>query len=139
MGIERAIAALKFKLQWYSSPMIADQWCETSAGTGLAACRLDDAVREQFRALGLLVDDLRKVKTQRVSELPQTVICSHAAGALPLHQCVSAHNEFDSRPSRLRDPDLEVCVYHDAAWPRCEAFAGFTSPATLQAAVGTQA
>ena len=37
----------------------------------------------------------------------------------------SASDEFDFEAARLRDPDLEVCVYHDARLAEVRSFRGF--------------
>jgi uncharacterized protein YqiB (DUF1249 family) len=76
--------------------------------------------------LGWLVDDLRSVKSQRVSAVATD--CDLYLTPLELCRYTSVFRltyEFDFEASRLRDPDLEVCVYHDARLAEVRSFRGF--------------
>ena len=79
-----------------------------------------------FVRLGWLVDDLRQVKAPRVSTV--SADCDLYLTPLELSRYTSVFRltyEFESEDSRLRDPDLEVCVYHDARLAEVRSFRGF--------------
>jgi uncharacterized protein len=107
--------------------MIADQWCETSwrAGPG-SFVGLMTLYESNFVRLGWLVDDLRQVKAQRVSAVASD--CDLFLTPLELSRYTSVFRltyEFESAGAALRDPDLEVCVYHDARLAEVRSFRGF--------------
>jgi uncharacterized protein YqiB (DUF1249 family) len=87
--------------------MLADQWCATtwraSPGSFVSLMTLYES---NFVRLGWLVSDLRTVRTRTVSR-------------------VASDYEFDADAGRIRDPDLEVCVYHDARLAEVRSFHGF--------------
>ena len=107
--------------------MIADQWCETSwrarPGSFVSLMTLYES---NFVRLGWLVNDLREIKYQRVSKV--SADCDLYLTPLELARYTSVFRltyEFDSEGSGLRDPDLEVCVYHDARLAEVRSFRGF--------------
>jgi uncharacterized protein len=107
--------------------MIADQWCETSwrarPGSFVGLMTLYES---NFVRLGWIVDGLRDVTTQRVSKV--TADCDLYLTPLELCRYTSVFRltyEFDFEALRLRDPDLEVCVYHDARLAEVRSFRGF--------------
>jgi uncharacterized protein len=107
--------------------MIADQWCETSwrarPGSFVSLMTLYES---NFVRLGWLVRDLRAIESHAVS---------HAAKDCDLHltpietcrytSVFRLTYEFDLDGVRVRDPDLEVCVYHDARLAEVRSFNGF--------------
>lgn len=107
--------------------MIADQWVKTSwrarPGSFVSLMTLYES---NFVRMGWLVDDLRGVSAQLVSR---------AAGDCDLHLMpveLSRYTsvfrmtyEFEQDAERIRDPDLEVCVYHDARLAEVRSFHGF--------------
>ena len=107
--------------------MLADQWCETTwqakPGSFVGLMTLYES---NFVRLGWLVNDLRAVTARRVS---------HVASDCDLHlipQELSRYTsvfrltyEFDLDVQPVRDPDLEVCVYHDARLAEVRSFRGF--------------
>src|ERR1700722_5214816 len=96
--------------------MIADQWCETSwraqPGSFVSLMTLYES---NFVRLRWLVRDLRAITARTVSKsaadcelyLPPIEL-SRYTSVLPLTY------EFGVGEDCVRDPDLEVCVYHDA-------------------------
>jgi uncharacterized protein YqiB (DUF1249 family) len=79
-----------------------------------------------FVRLGWLVDDLRQVKAQRVSAVAAD--CDLYLTPLELSRYTSVFRltyEFATEAAPLRDPDLEVCVYHDARLAEVRSFRGF--------------
>jgi uncharacterized protein len=79
-----------------------------------------------FVRLGWLVDDLRQVKAPRVSAV--SADCDLYLTPLELSRYTSVFRltyEFEFEGARLRDPDLEVCVYHDARLAEVRSFRGF--------------
>jgi uncharacterized protein YqiB (DUF1249 family) len=79
-----------------------------------------------FVRLGWLVDDLRQVKAPRVSTVAAD--CDLYLTPLELSRYTSVFRltyEFEFEGARLRDPDLEVCVYHDARLAEVRSFRGF--------------
>ena len=96
--------------------MIADQWCRTSwrarPGSFVSLMTLYES---NFLRLGWLVKDLRGVATDRVSRSPSD--CDLHLMPVELSRYTSVFRltyEFYVETQWVRDPDLEVCVYHDA-------------------------
>ncbi len=57
---------------------------------------------------------------------PRTVICiSPRWNCAAIPACFGSHTSSISRHRALRDPDLEVCVYHDARLAEVRSFRGF--------------
>jgi uncharacterized protein YqiB (DUF1249 family) len=107
--------------------MIADQWCETSwraqPGSFVGLMTLYES---NFVRMGWLVDDLRNIKTCRVSHV--STDCDLHLTPLELCRYTTVFQltyEFESGASRVRDPELEVCVYHDARLAEVRSFRGF--------------
>ncbi len=107
--------------------MIADQWCETSwraqPGSFVSLMTLYES---NFIRLTWLVRDLRSIKTSVVSRVDTD--CDLHLTPLELSRYTSVFRltyEFDSEPDCVRDPDLEVCVYHDARLAEVRSFRGF--------------
>lgn len=107
--------------------MLADQWCVTSwrakPGSFVSLMTLYES---NFVRLGWLVSDLRAVVSPRVSRAASD--CD--LHLTPLEQCrytsvFRLTYEFDSGALPVRDPDLEVCVYHDARLAEVRGFRGF--------------
>jgi uncharacterized protein YqiB (DUF1249 family) len=103
--------------------MIADQWCETSwrarPGSFVSLMTLYES---NFVRLGWLVDDLRAATECRVSK---------TAADCDLHLIPVELSRYTS-VFRLtyvfgdvRDPDVEMCVYHDARLAEVRSFRGF--------------
>ena len=86
-------------------------------------------VREQFRASRLAgARFARRHGRASLEGPPRTVISiSSPVELVALHQCVPAHLcEFDLEGTDpVFDPDLEVCVYHDARLAEVRKFRGF--------------
>jgi hypothetical protein len=79
-----------------------------------------------FVRLGWLVEDLREITARRVSK----VSADWDIHLTPLELCrytsvFRLTYEFESEAAPLRDPDLEVCVYHDARLAEVRSFRGF--------------
>jgi len=73
-----------------------------------------------------LVRDLRAITDRVVSKTASD--CDLYLTPLELCRYTSVFRltyEFDFEASRLRDPDLEVCVYHDARLAEVRSFRGF--------------
>ncbi len=107
--------------------MLADQWCATSwrAGPG-SFVSLMTLYESNFVRLSWLVDDLRGVKSRSVSQVDSD--CDLYLTPLELSRYTSVFRltyEFDCGAERVRDPDLEVCVYHDARLAEVRSFRGF--------------
>jgi uncharacterized protein len=103
--------------------MIADQWCETSwrarPGSFVGLMTLYES---NFVRLGWLVSDLRSISARLVSRVASD--CDLYLTPVELCPYTSVFRltyEFDS----IRDPDLEVCVYHDARLAEVRSFGGF--------------
>jgi uncharacterized protein YqiB (DUF1249 family) len=106
--------------------MIADQWCETSwraeAGSFVSLMTLYES---NFVRLGWLVGDLKNVAKRAVSHTAAD--CDLYLIPLELSRYTSVIRltyEFDHEGERIRDPDLEVCVYHDARLAEVRSFRG---------------
>jgi hypothetical protein len=79
-----------------------------------------------FVRLRWLVHDLRQVETQRVSRV--SADCDLHLTPLELSRYTGVFRltyEFEGEAAPLRDPDLEVCVYHDARLAEVRSFRGF--------------
>ena len=107
--------------------MIADQWCETSwtaePGSFVSLMTLYES---NFVRLGWLVRDLRAVTSHTVSRVATD--CDLHLTPLELSRYTSVFRltyEFATVPLSVRDPDLEVCVYHDARLAEVRSFRGF--------------
>jgi uncharacterized protein len=88
--------------------MIADQWCKTS-------WRARPGSFVSFVRLGWLARDLRAISAHAVSRTPAD--CDLHLTPLEISPYTSVFRltyEFEAEGGRVRDPDLEVCVYHDA-------------------------
>ena len=107
--------------------MIADQWCETTwrakPGSFVSLMTLYES---NFVRLGWLVRDLRSIDTCRISKVGSD--CDLYLTPLELARYTSVFRltyEFNCGAARVRDPDLEVCVYHDARLAEVRSFRGF--------------
>ena len=107
--------------------MIADQWCKTSwrarPGSFVSLMTLYES---NFVRLGWLVHDLRDSKICRVSKTASD--CDLYLTPLELSRYTGVFRltyEFQSEATRIRDPDLEVCVYFDARLAEVRSFRGF--------------
>jgi uncharacterized protein YqiB (DUF1249 family) len=107
--------------------MIADQWCETTwraqPGSFVSLMTLYES---NFVRLRWLVRDLRAITHCAVSRVETD--CDLHLTPLELSRYTSVFRltyEFGSEPTRVRDPDLEVCVYHDARLAEVRSFRGF--------------
>jgi uncharacterized protein YqiB (DUF1249 family) len=79
-----------------------------------------------FVRLGWLVENLREVKTELISRC--SADCDLHLMPLELSRYTSVFRltyEFDAENAKVRDPDLEVCVYHDARLAEVRSFRGF--------------
>jgi uncharacterized protein YqiB (DUF1249 family) len=115
--------------------MIADQWCGTSwrakPGSFVSLMTLYES---NFVRLGWLVSDLRAIDAGRVSRVGSE--CDLYLTPLELARYTSLFRltyEFICDGERIRDPDLEVCVYHDARLAEVRSFRGFQRHAQLLA------
>jgi uncharacterized protein YqiB (DUF1249 family) len=117
--------------------MIADQWCETSwrarPGSFVSLMTLYES---NFVRLRWLVPDLRAITDRVVSKTASD--CDLYLTPMELSRYTSVFRltyEFgdqtagDGSPvdgaACIRDPDLEVCVYHDARLAEVRSFRGF--------------
>jgi uncharacterized protein YqiB (DUF1249 family) len=107
--------------------MIADQLCATSwqaeAGSFVSLMTLYES---NFVRLGWLVSDLKAIGTEVVSRV--VADCDLHLMPLELSRYTSVFKltyEFDLDGAAVRDPDLEVCVYHDARLAEVRSFRGF--------------
>ena len=117
--------------------MIADQWCETSwrarPGSFVSLMTLYES---NFVRLRWLVRDLRAITGRVVSKTASD--CDLYLTPMELSRYTSLFRltyEFgdqtaaDGAPGDaavcIRDPDLEVCVYHDARLAEVRSFRGF--------------
>jgi uncharacterized protein len=108
--------------------MIADQWCETTwAAQPGSFVSLMTLYESNFVRLTWLVSDLRSVTSCVVSRVESD--CDLYLTPVELSRYTSVFRltyEFGSDPAtRVRDPDLEVCVYHDARLAEVRSFRGF--------------
>jgi uncharacterized protein YqiB (DUF1249 family) len=117
--------------------MIADQWCETTwrAKPG-SFVSLMTVYESNFVRLGWLVRDLRAISDRVVSKTASD--CDLYLTPLDLSRYTSIFRltyEFGDQTAvdpatggpvaSVRDPDLEVCVYHDARLAEVRSFRGF--------------
>jgi uncharacterized protein len=107
--------------------MIADQWCKTSwrarPGSFVSLMTLYES---NFVRLGWLVRDLRAISSHAVSSVARD--CDLHLTPLEISPYTSVFRltyEFDAEGSKVRDPDVEVCVYHDARLAEVRGFRGF--------------
>jgi uncharacterized protein YqiB (DUF1249 family) len=107
--------------------MIADQWCNTSwrarPGSFVSLMTLYES---NFVRLGWLIDDLRAISECRVSKTAAD--CDLHLTPMELSRYTSVLRltyVFEGAGAQVRDPDLEVCVYHDARLAEVRSFAGF--------------
>jgi hypothetical protein len=112
--------------------MIADQWCETSwraqPGSFVSLMTLYES---NFVRLRWLVRDLRAITARVVSKTASD--CDLYLTPMDLSRYTSVFRltyEFGEpaagEPAAcVRDPDLEVCVYHDARLAEVRSFRGF--------------
>jgi uncharacterized protein YqiB (DUF1249 family) len=107
--------------------MIADQWCETSwraqPGSFVSLMTLYES---NFVRLRWLVRDLRAITAATVSKVEAD--CDLHLTPLEISRYTSVFRltyEFGDKLPLLRDPDLEVCVYHDARLAEVRSFRGF--------------
>jgi uncharacterized protein YqiB (DUF1249 family) len=107
--------------------MIADQWCQTSwraePGSFVGLMTLYES---NFVRLRWLVRDLREVTARRISRSASD--CDLHLTPLELCRYTSVFRltyEFGDGTAPIRDPDLEVCVYHDARLAEVRSFLGF--------------
>jgi uncharacterized protein YqiB (DUF1249 family) len=107
--------------------MIADQWCETTwrarPGSFVSLMTLYES---NFVRLGWLVSDLRAISGRIVSRAGSD--CDLYLTPLELSRYTSVFRltyECPHEGQCIRDPDLEVCVYHDARLAEVRSFRGF--------------
>src|ERR1700760_2196754 len=107
--------------------MIADQWCATSwrarPGSFVSLMTLYES---NFVRLGWLVSDLRSISERTVSRAESD--CDLYLTPMELSRYTSVFRltyEFPQDRECIRDPDLEVCVYHDARLAEVRSFRGF--------------
>ncbi len=107
--------------------MIADQWCQTSwraqPGSFVSLMTLYES---NFVRLRWLVRDLRAITGRAVSKVEAD--CDLCLTPLEISRYTSVFRltyEFGDKPPFSRDPDLEVCVYHDARLAEVRSFRGF--------------
>ena len=107
--------------------MLADQWCETSwrakPGSFVGLMTLYES---NFVRLGWLVSDLRAIGACTVSKVESD--CDLYLTPLERSRYTSVFRltyEFGDPGACIRDPDLEVCVYHDARLAEVRSFRGF--------------
>jgi hypothetical protein len=107
--------------------MIADQWCETTwraqPGSFVSLMTLYES---NFVRLLWLVRDLRAITKCTVSKVDSD--CDLYLTPLELSRYTSVFRltyEFGAETLRIHDPDLEVCVYHDARLAEVRSFRGF--------------
>src|ERR1700753_3271235 len=109
--------------------MIADQLCITSwrarPGSFVSLMTLYES---NFVRLGWLVEDLHRLPERSISRSEKD--CD-------LHLTVEARSRYttilrltyefrEEGGESIRDPDLEICAYHDARLAEVRSFAGFT-------------
>jgi uncharacterized protein YqiB (DUF1249 family) len=107
--------------------MLADQFCVTSwrakPGSFVSLMTLYES---NFLRLGWLIGDLRSIASNAVSRVPSD--CE--LHLIPVERCrytsvFRLTYEFDLDGVATCDPDLEVCVYHDARLAEVRSFRGF--------------
>jgi uncharacterized protein YqiB (DUF1249 family) len=107
--------------------MIADQCLETSwraqRGSFVSLMTLYES---NFVRLGWLVGDLRGIAERRVSSV--SADCDLFLMPLESSRYTSVFRltyEFEVDAAQVLDPDIEVCVYHDARLAEVRSFRGF--------------
>jgi uncharacterized protein YqiB (DUF1249 family) len=107
--------------------MIADHLCETSwrarPGSFVSLMTLYES---NFVRLHWLVRDLRTITTSIVSKVESD--CDLHLTPVESSRYTSIFRltyDFGPEPACGRDPDLEVCVYHDARLAEVRSFRGF--------------
>ena len=107
--------------------MIADQWCEITwrarPGSFVSLMTLYES---NFVRLGWLLSDLRSIRARSVSRVDSD--CDLYLTPVELSRYTSVFRltyEFAQAGECIRDPDLEVCVYHDARLAEVRSFRGF--------------
>jgi uncharacterized protein YqiB (DUF1249 family) len=107
--------------------MIADQWCTTSwrarPGSFVSLMTLYES---NFVRLRWLVPDVRAITARTVSKTATD--CDLYLTPLELSRYTSVFRltyEFTTAGLTVCDPDLEVCVYHDARLAEVRSFRGF--------------
>jgi uncharacterized protein YqiB (DUF1249 family) len=107
--------------------MLADQWIRTSwRASGGSFVSLMTLYESNFVRLGWLVGDLQAVRTDAVSQVATD--CELHLSPIELSRYTSLFRltyEFQGEGASVRDPDLEVCVYHDARLAEVRSFRGF--------------
>ena len=113
--------------------MIADQWCQTTwrarPGSFVSLMTLYES---NFVRLGWLVSDLRSISARAVPRAESD--CDLYLTPVELSRYTSVFRltyEFPQEGECIRDPDLEVCVYHDARLAEVRSFRGFRRHAEL--------
>jgi len=107
--------------------MIADQWCQTSwrarPGSFVSLMTLYES---NFVRLGWLVPDLRSIVSRAVSRVGSDCdLFLTPIESCPYTSVFRLTYEFDFGGEWVCDPDLEVCVYHDARLAEVRSFRGF--------------
>ena len=107
--------------------MIADQWCVTSwrarPGSFVSLMTLYES---NFVRLGWIVADLQALADHSVSRTRGD--CDLHLNVVERARYTSVLRltyEFGEEGAVIRDPDLEVCVYHDARLAEVRSFCGF--------------
>ena len=107
--------------------MIADQWCETTwqaqPGSFVGLMTLYES---NFVRLRWLVHDLRAIRIRTASK--SATDCDLYLTPVELSRYTSLFRltyEFGEAAACIRDPDIEVCVYHDARLAEVRSFRGF--------------
>ena len=107
--------------------MIADQLCKTTwAAQPGSFVSLMTLYESNFVRLSWLVRDLRAITSGVVSKVESD--CDLHLMPIELSRYTSLFRltyEFAAEPACIRDPDLEVCVYHDARLAEVRSFRGF--------------
>ncbi len=107
--------------------MLADQWCKTSWRAKVGSfVSLMTLYESNFVRLGWLIPNLRDVPAASVSRVAAD--CDLHLMPMEISRYTSVLRltyEFDHADGPLRDPDLEVCVYHDARLAEVRSFRGF--------------
>jgi uncharacterized protein len=107
--------------------MIADQWCITSwrarPGSFVSLMTLYES---NFVRLGWIAPDVPRLPDQSVSSVESD--CDLHLSVVSRSRYTSVLRltyRFEQGERRILDPDLEVCVYHDARLAEVRSFAGF--------------
>lgn len=106
--------------------MIADQWCPTSWRAKPASfVSLMTLYESNYLRLGWLVADPRAIRAAAVSRIESDcdlvlVPVEHS----PYTSVLRLTYEFREDGHALQEPDLEICVYHDARLAEARSFRG---------------